>query len=288
MINKVKKKLRKNWFHKKDNESQNAGKYLAKNPFKNSCYFRCKHISKVEQYQIKSKFMKFFLVMFLAIFSVSCSRNWSYEGRTSPQYWGDLKPEFKFCKIGYNQSPINIESEFENNDLKFSYAKSDVEKQPKNHVIQIVFDDKDFVLRGKKKYFVRQLYFHHPSEHLIADNQYSLELQIFHKSADEQLLALAIFLEVGQENPQFAELIQLLTNKKKEGKLDLGKIVKSNDKTFFYDGSITTPPCTEGVKWYIMKTPIYISKNQMNQIIKKGILVKHNSRPTQKFHPEKY
>jgi carbonic anhydrase len=68
----------------------------------------------------------------------------------------------------------------------------------------------------------------------------------------------------------------------------LSKIVKEKDKIFFYDGSFTTPPCKEGVKWYVMKTPVTVSKEQMNQIIKLGIFVKSNARSVQEFHPEKF
>jgi carbonic anhydrase len=144
------------------------------------------------------------------------------------------------------------------------------------------------VLRGKKKYFLRKIEFHHPSEHLVNGEASSMEMQIYHKSEDEQWLALAIFMEIGKENLEVNNIIKLLQNKENEGKLDLSKIVKEKDKIFFYDGSFTTPPCKEGVKWYVMKTPITVSKEQMNQIIKLGIFVKSNARPTQEFHPEKY
>ncbi len=220
---------------------------------------------------------------------LSCSDNWDYSTASGPNNWGDLKEEYKFCKIGYNQSPIDVkESDFSNNELKFFYNKSDIEKQFKNHAMIIEFDSRDFILRGKKKYFIRRAEFHHPSEHLIDGVAHSLEMQIYHKSDDEQWLAIAIFLEVGKENPEFKKLIEFFSNQKKEGVVDLSKIVKQHDKIFFYDGSLTTPPCTEGMKWYVLKTAIEISKEQMNQIIKSTISVKTNARPVQKFNPEKY
>lgn len=232
--------------------------------------------------------MKKFLTLFCAIFATSCANHWSYDGLLGPQHWGELKEEYKFCKIGYNQSPIDITSEFSDNELKFAYSNSDVEKQRAKHNLQIEFDSRDFLLRGKKKYFLRRIEFHHPSEHLINGQQHSLEMQIAHKSDDEQWLVLAIFLDVGKENSNFKQVVEFLQDKRKEGKIDLTKIVKANDKTFFYDGSFTTPPCREGVKWYVMKTPIEISKDQMNEIIKRGIFVKSNARPVQEYHSEKY
>jgi carbonic anhydrase len=231
--------------------------------------------------------MKKISLLFLIILT-SCTKIWSYDGLLGPQHWSGLKEEFKFCKIGNNQSPIDIKSAFKDEELKFSYSNSDVEKYHKNHVMQIEFDSRDFLLRGKKKYFVRHFEFHHPSEHLVDGKPHSLELQIYHKSEDEQWLALAIFLEVGKENSEFNSVIKFLSSKEKEGKIDLSRIVKENDQTFFYEGSLTTPPCSEGMKWYVMKTPIQVSKEQMNEIIKRGIFVKMNARPVQKFNPERY
>lgn len=232
--------------------------------------------------------MKKYLSFLLLIFTSACSNIWNYDGIFGPEKWGQMKEEFKFCKIGYNQSPIDITDNFKDSELKFSYANSDVEKKPTNHFLQVEFDSRDFVLRGKKKYFIRRIEFHHPSEHLVAGNPHSLELQIYHKSTDEQWLALAIFLELGEENPAFNQLIKTISGKKKDGKIDLSKIANEHDKMFFYDGSLTVPPCSEGVKWYVLKTPLKVSKNQMRAIIKAGIFAKTNARPVQKFNPEKY
>ena len=222
--------------------------------------------------------MKFFLVIFVSVVAVSCKKDWSYEGSSAPQYWGELDEKFKFCKIGYNQSPIDIKEKFTDGDLKFSYRLSDIEKQRENYAMNINFDGnsegQNFLLRGKKKYLLRKMLFRHPSEHLLDGAQHSLELQIYHKSDDEQWLVLGIFLEVGKENSEFKKLVNFLTTSGVEGKIDLSKIVKSDDKSFFYDGSFTTPPCKEGVKWYVMQTPIEISKSQMNQIIKSAIFSK--------------
>lgn len=224
------------------------------------------------------------LLIIFTFFLASCKAEWSYDAQ---EKWGNDEKN-KFCKIGYNQSPIDVNEEFGESDLRFDYKISDVEKEQKNYTINVNFDGQNFLLRGKKKYLLRSLSFHHPSEHLVSGKPHSLELQIAHKSEDEQWLILGIFLEVGKENPAFKNLINFLTSKEKEGKIDLTKFVKSDDKIFFYDGSLTTPPCKEGVKWYVMKTPIEVSKEQMNQIIKSAILVKMNARKAQKFHPEKY
>jgi carbonic anhydrase len=118
---------------------------------------------------------------------------------------------------------------------------------------------------------------------------FSQEMQIAFKSEDEQWLIISLFLEIGNHNKNFDEIINFIGNKKiKEAKIDLEKIIKKDDSVFFYEGSFTTPPCQEGVKWYIFKTPILISKDQMNILIKESIFAKTNAREVQKFNPEKF
>ena len=230
--------------------------------------------------------------LLLVIFLFSCKVDWSYSGKGSPQNWAKISDKNKFCKIGYNQSPIDINStmhkDFILNDLRFDYKEAEIEKFNAKYYQKINFYGKNFVFRGKKKYWLKYIEFHHPSEHLLDSSPHSLEMQIYHKSEDEQWLAVAIFLDIGEENPDFNQVIAALNLKNKDVKVDLSDIVNEKDKLFFYEGSLTVPPCREGVKWYVMETPIEISKEQMNQVIKGGIFVKSNARPVQKFHPEKY
>jgi|APGre2960657423_1045063.scaffolds.fasta_scaffold00393_3 carbonic anhydrase len=237
--------------------------------------------------------MQNYLKILILLTIVSCSPNWQYDSKNSSKKWGDINEKFKFCKIGLNQSPIDVVADFSVSDLSFHFQKNhqqnNAEKERKDYVLKTVFFDQSFLQRMKKKYFLRYFEFHHPSEHLVKNQASSLEMQIAFKSEDEQWLMMSIFLEVGNHHKNFEEIISFVENKKqKEGKIDLEKIIKKNDLVFFYEGSITTPPCTEGIKWYIYKTPIYISKEQMNIIIKNTIFTKTNARDVQKFNPEKF
>ena len=229
--------------------------------------------------------------IFLLLAITSCEK-WSYSGKHGPNSWGDLDIKYKFCKIGYNQSPIDITSEFKEHDLKFTHSDSTIVKENKKYNLALHFYGENFLFRGKKKYMLRNLEFRHPSEHLVKGKNHSLEMQITYKSEDEQSLRLAFFFEpdtkTNSENSQFSKLIKFLSSNEKEGKVDIASLVPQTDLAFFYEGSNTVPPCREGVKWYVMKTPIAISKDQMQQIIKSAIFVPSNARPVQKFNPEGY
>lgn len=217
---------------------------------------------------------------------------WDYDGQYSPEHWAQLDPQFKFCKIGYNQSPINIQNtaEFTNDDLKFVYQKIQFRKNQAKHNLELIANNRTHLLRGKRKYFVRRILFHRPSEHLLQGNSYSLEMQIMHKSDDEQWLILSYFIKIGEMHQGFESLISKVLLEENEFEIDPNSIIPSTkkEKFFFYDGSFTTPPCEEGVKWYISKLPIYISSEQMERLAKSTIFVQSNARPVQQFHPEIY
>jgi len=229
--------------------------------------------------------MKKILLAFL-IFISSCSPKWNYE---NVEKWGELDEKYKFCKLGFNQSPVDVVQEFKDNELEFNYQNSDLVKEKIPYQLRLNFYGKSFLTRVKKKYFLQNLTFHHPSEHFVEGQPHSLEMQIAHKSDDEQWLILSVFFEVGEvDNKNYSQLVDFILSNAQEQKFNPKNLVNFSDKTFFYDGSFTTPPCLEGVKWYVMKNVINISKEQMNKIINGAIFAKMNARNLQKFNPEKY
>ena len=126
-------------------------------------------------------------------------------------------------------------------------------------------------------------------------------MQISYKSEDDQHFQLAIFLELDKINHEIdnknlepiinlpaINLIEKREKRLNEYKINLGNFINLKDKAFAYEGSLTSPPCTESVKWRIFKKPIIISKSQMNKIIKLALFNKSNNRPLQKFNPSQY
>ncbi len=235
-------------------------------------------------------------ISFLLIFFLfGCQKDWSYQYPNDSKKWAEISHENKFCKIGYNQSPIDIKDDlitkFLPSDLQINYQKSLIEKiQQKYNYKFLLHDKKNFIQRAKRKFWLRYFEFHHPSEHQIASQPHSLELQLYHKSDDEQWLVLSFFLELEPENLNnnnidFDNFIQFLNSKNSESNFDFNIFKKYVNDSFFYEGSFTVPPCLEGVKWYIEKSPIILSTVQLNSLIKSTILVKSNARETQIFNP---
>ncbi|NBU05712.1 MAG: hypothetical protein EBT39_05125 [Sphingobacteriia bacterium] len=108
--------------------------------------------------------VKVTLLLLILLFLPSCAQDWSYQGNTAPQYWSSLKEEYKFCKIGYNQSPINIDFNakneqyiVKNDDLKFSYSSSGVTKEQDSHGTKFSFDRKDFMTLRKREYYLQAI-----------------------------------------------------------------------------------------------------------------------------------
>jgi len=245
----------------------------------------------------KSAIKSIILSMAILVLS-SCAKNWSYEGSSSPEFWHKISKEYKFCKIGYNQSPIDIVNQkFNKIDFEIINDKDVVVKANQEHnFIKFNIEDSSKIKFRNKIYKAKHIIFRHPSEHFVNSEQHSIEMQISYKSEDDQYFQLAIFLELDKKNHEIDNknlepIINLIEKQEKqlnEYKINLGNFINLKDKVFAYEGSLTNPPCTESVKWRIFKKPIIISKNQMNKIIKLALFNKSNNRPLQKFNPSQY
>lgn len=236
--------------------------------------------------------MKAFLVLIL-LFLTCCQQRWGYDLKNGPDFWGTKDRKDRFCHFGNNQSPINLGLWFGDNELKFFYEDVEFEKIEDLYELKFLAHNRTFIKRGRKKYFVRYFKFRHPSEHFVDSKPYSLEMQIIHKSDDEQFLASVLFFELSDndednESRVVNDILDFISLKKKEVNINLQDLFKGQDQNFYYDGSFTSPPCKEGLKWYVFSQPIYISKRQMKIIIDEAIFVPSNARNIQEFHPDKY
>lgn len=206
--------------------------------------------------------------------------HWSYSGETKPEKWGDLDPQYKMCTNGKEQSPIDIEFSQVKHDSHLSKIKMDYQStvfslENNGHTIQanshyshnsITIDD--------VKYQFTQFHFHTPSEHQFNGKNLDMELHLVHKNAKGQIAVLGMLIKEGQENTRFSPIWDHLPQKETKDKikiqdpLNLSEILPKDQKAFRYTGSLTTPPCTQNVKWVILEQPIEMSKEQIEKFVR--------------------
>lgn len=216
---------------------------------------------------------------------VAAPAHWTYEGEEGPEHWGAIDPAYATCGTGKSQSPIDISapSEKDLTNISFHYQPSEVNILNNGHTAQVNYDAGSYIELDGVRYDVAQFHYHAPSEHTLNGKSFAAELHIVHKSADEKLAVVGLLLNEGAENAAFAPFLDNLPAEKADAK-DAGIKINANDllpleqTTFRYSGSLTTPPCSEGVSWLVMTTPVELSAAQLGAL--EG-LFEGNNRPVQ-------
>jgi carbonic anhydrase len=213
------------------------------------------------------------------------SAHWSYEGPEGPAHWAQLDPAYSVCGVGKNQSPIDITnaSPRDLGKVDMHYQPSEVRVLNNGHTVQVNYDKGSYLELNGQRYEVLQFHYHDPSEHRLNGRAFAAELHVVHKNAAGQLAVVGILLEEGAENPAFqAFLTNLPEHESKEEdkgvKINVADLLPAVRTTFRYDGSLTTPPCTEGVAWFIMTTPVQLSSKQIASLER---VFKRDNRPVQ-------
>jgi carbonic anhydrase len=232
------------------------------------------------------KINKFKLVITSLIFaSISnvYAQDWSYDN-DSIKNWGNFEGA-SLCSTGTYQSPINIETykviKTQLPKLVFNYINTNAEVINTGKTIRVDLSSKaNRLLFGDKEYKLLQFHFHTPSEEAINGKRYPLVAHFVHQNDDGQILVIAQPFNIGNENDLFKNLFEDLPNnaEKKSFEVDLNKLFQKKISYFNYQGSLTTPPCSEGVSWVVIKNPINISLEQLERFRK---LYPQNSRPIQ-------
>ena len=240
----------------------------------------------------KSKFI-IGAVAAVALATVATNANgvgaaWTYTGVTGPSHWKTIDPtNYAVCADGTAQSPINIvkpvKADLKN--LKFSYAKSEAGIFNNGHTVEAepLGEIKSSVTIDGTVYNFAQFHFHAPSEHEINGVHYPVEVHFVNKSDSGLLAVVGVFIKAGAENEEwktFTDKINSATSDPEATtvELDWSKLLPKTRTTLRYDGSLTTPGCTEGVKWNVMTSPITLSQEQINQFLE---AFSGNNRPVQ-------
>jgi len=215
--------------------------------------------------------------------------HWGYSGEEGPRNWGDLAPENIQCKIGKNQSPIDLRDKAGVGtsglpELSIQYRDVPLKVVNNGHTLQVNYPLGSYIKVGNHRYELLQFHFHTPSEHKKEGFNYPMEVHLVHKDGDGNLAVMGVIFQEGEENEQIQTLLDHLP--KSVGKQEIHKNISLNPVMFIpgntefykYSGSLTTPPCSEGVYWMVFKHTIEASAEQIQQM---NEVLGENARPTQ-------
>lgn len=210
---------------------------------------------------------------------------WTYSGEQGPDNWAELSPDYSPCG-GKNQSPINLTG-FIEADLKpiaFSYQQGGNEIMNNGHTVQVNLAEGSSIVIDGIRFDLKQFHFHAPSENQIDGKSYPLEAHLVHADEDGNLAVVGVMFVEGNENQTLAQAWSHMPNDSGEKRVlpspvTAEGLLPANRDYYRYNGSLTTPPCSEGVRWLVMKEPVSASKQQLRSFAE---LMHHpNNRPVQ-------
>lgn len=212
--------------------------------------------------------------------------HWGYQGSEGPGRWGDLSDAYEMCKDGYNQSPIDIStsSPYEMDGLKFHYDSVGLNMINNGHTVQVNYDGSSLLEVAGNNYSLAQFHFHSPSEHMIDGRHAPMEVHFVHKSDSGRLAVVGVMVRKGRHNPALEAFWKHMpeasggTYRNRAISVDAADILPASRDYFHYNGSLTTPPCSEGVRWFVLKKPIEASEAQISKFLR---VVGENARPVQ-------
>ncbi len=239
-----------------------------------------------------SKLTKIILSLALASSITSASEHkvhWGYAGSEGPSNWGNLKSSYVDCKIGKRQSPIDIPTTSKQLGISdagifVNYNDVDLDIVNNGHTIQVNIPNGNESFINGKKYKLLQFHFHAPSEHTVDGKPIPMEAHLVHIAADGELAVIGVLMAEGNENTFIKKIFDNMPTKAnghyvdKNIKINTSNILPRTREHWHYLGSLTTPPCTQIVEWYLLKEPITISSKQLAQFHK---LYNGNARPVQ-------
>lgn len=218
------------------------------------------------------------LIILSILISCQSKRQWNYAIVDQGQEWSKTAKE---CVRGEHQSPIDlsvIQAKAKKSEFIIHYKDSVAEIENDGHTIKEKFKKENYVFFKNKKYFLKQLHFHGHSEHSLNGIYYPAEVHLVHKNENNELLVLGIFIELNSSrNNRFGFFKNI---NKKRTLVKLSKIKDLNGSFFYYNGSLTTPPCTENVEWIIFDKHISLNHSQLYPFRQ---IFKNNYRPVNSF-----
>ncbi len=221
--------------------------------------------------------------------------HWGYTGHGNPAEWGELSEKYFMCKEGKNQSPINIVvSDLKHTnleDIAFSYTSKSNSLINNGHTVQVNIDPASAIMIDGKSFELKQFHFHTPSENEIDGKHFPLEAHFVHLDKEGNIAVVALMFQEGAKNEALEKIwskLPLKADEKIALTLDANAInaLLPQQKAYYrFDGSLTTPPCSEGVRWFVLKQPVTVSKEQVETFL--HTLHHPNNRPVQPINARK-
>jgi carbonic anhydrase len=215
--------------------------------------------------------------------------HWDYEGHRGPEHWGELTPAYATCRLGTQQSPVNIVKAHKTHlpPLQVDYQNSPLHIVNNGHTIQVNFAPGSHITVADQTYQLVQMHFHVPSEEQIEGKTYDMVAHLVHRNREGKLAVVAVLFQQGREHAGLAQLHTHLPPQKGSEEtsqhimINASRMLPETLGYYTYEGSLTTPPCSEGVTWYVLRQPVELSAAQYAQF---SSLYRHNARPIQPAH----
>ncbi len=211
--------------------------------------------------------------------------HWDYQGGAGPAAWGGLKPEFSLCKTGQRQSPIDIRGGLpvDLEPVAFDYRASKFAVLDNGHTVQVELDKGNAIEVGGRRFELQQFHFHRPSEERIDGRQFEMSLHLVHKDEQGRLAVVALLFDRGAAHPVLQQVWANLPLERGEANparapLELSALLPADRRYYTYMGSLTTPPCSEGVQWIVMRQPVTLAPEQIEIFSR---IYPMNARPVQ-------
>ena len=212
--------------------------------------------------------------------------HWGYHGAGGPSPWRDLSPDYRACGAGRMQSPIDLDGgePVDMAAVEFDYRPTTLTIGNNGHTVQVDYPPGSALIFNGRRFELRQFHFHAPSEHAIDGKRYPMEMHLVHVGADGTLAVIGVLFEAGAANPALVAAWDRLPGQAGAPESYQGVPVDARDLVaaapgyFRYMGSLTTPPCSEGVNWFVVAEPASVSAEQIEKFT---AIVGANARPLQ-------
>jgi carbonic anhydrase len=252
----------------------------------NTAVFAAVPLSEIHSFPPRWDMMSRLLLMIMLLIG-DMGTGWAADEH-APPHWGMRSSSYMTCEAGSHQSPINISMPShaqQQERLVFHYQSSLVRALDNGHTIQVNVPSGNELQLNGRTYSLSQFHFHDPSEHHVDGRTYPMEIHMVHQDRKGHVVVIGLLVETGSPNQSLEDLWAMLPMKagelRSEHPFNPQDLIPHNSHHFSYHGSLTTPPCTEGVHWIVLRDPITISTQQIAQFVS---IIGQNARPVQLLH----